>query len=309
MSKLHSSPPAPEPTPAELARQEFRLLAETLAGEVREAAAAAGLAVAERRRRLNLLLYAVPLEVATVLIATLLDIGARGPFDPELNTLAADGAHRQLAAVGSAWRMAMLADATESTEMLDARIRKDVQRAHAADTAWPPGTPPVDDLADAASCELTGDASPRWPALDPDHIAPAGPGRAGGPVQPPPMVDPALPASAADVYREIAAGVEEGLPLPASVAVRADLPMLIVDMHFDSDPVAVDRWAARLGLGQPGLADRLITTDRTWRTYATTEGGMPPEWRGWRVKAWCPVDEPSSGGHAADDDADGGVAE
>lgn len=104
MGKVPHTPP--EPTPQQKAQVELELLHSTLTGEIRDAAAAAGLHVAERRRRLELLLFALPIDTYHVTIGHLLDVGPRGSFDPAVEAAALDAAQRQIAAIGLLWRLA-----------------------------------------------------------------------------------------------------------------------------------------------------------------------------------------------------------
>jgi hypothetical protein len=282
MSKVHTA-----------ARAEFRLLAESLTGVIREAAAASGLHVAERRRRLELLLYAVPLEVLSTLIATLLELGAAGPFDPELNSVAADASHRQLAAVGTAWRLYTLAaDVDSAAEQVYTGAPGEVAdpaagAARIDATTWPAADAvPLDDLADVVQV---------WPALDPDHMAPAAPGRTGGPVLPPPMADP---ASTGDVYRLVALGVDAGLCAPVSMSCSA---LQEVRMQVPSGAQSsVEHWAALFGVDRPTLSDDVLTSDGwCWRNYGT-DNGPRQVWRGWSVNVRCAVDVPETRGACVD---------
>lgn len=111
MPNVQHKPPEPELTPLQVAQSELELLQATLAGEIRDAAAAAGLHVAERRRRLELLLYALPVESFRPTIDHLLEVGPRGSFDPAVEQAAVQAAAWQIAAIGLVWRLAQLGQA------------------------------------------------------------------------------------------------------------------------------------------------------------------------------------------------------
>lgn len=123
MSRLPKPTPPPELTQAQRAQAEYEQLHTRLTVEVRSAASAAGLHRAERRRRLDMLLMALPVDEARELIHNLLRHGVEGPFDDTVSTLAEDAARRQLEAVGAVWRLSHVEQLAEP----DAIVGLDVE--------------------------------------------------------------------------------------------------------------------------------------------------------------------------------------
>lgn len=125
MSRLPKPTPPPELTQAQRAQAEYEQLHTRLTVEVRSAASAAGLHRAERRRRLDMLLMALPVDEARELIHNLLRHGVEGPFDDTVSTLAEDAARRQLEAVGAVWRLSHVEQLAEPDLVLGTDYRTD----------------------------------------------------------------------------------------------------------------------------------------------------------------------------------------